>query len=539
MAKPPGTEDRKGAGGGVLAPLFGRRGGRGDSGAALAQRLSEALRASPLAAVGLDADGAVVFENDAARDLLAGGGLAELIGADALEARRACEVSAPRDGGHTLRIKATPAAFDGGGVLWTLDDVTERHAMGVVDRAERDAISAICNALPGAVCVIDAEDRIVFVNAPFAAAAGLDARAVAAARPDLAHVLERDGDGAARWTASGAAASAVEGGSVGLGDGGVGRVLLVSDPRAADGGDSDPVLTLSDAAGRLRGLFPEAPVGIALLGVGGEVREANPAFVRLLGLEAAQALADRPFVDLIAAEDRDDIAAQLSKMVMGAARGGRFEVRFPKADGSDVRAQLYASRFLDADGDAAGLIVHAIDTTEHRALEVQFAQSQKMQAIGQLAGGVAHDFNNLLTAMIGFTDLLLQRHGPSDPSYADLMQIKQNANRATNLVRQLLAFSRKQTLAPEILDPAEALNDLSNLLTRLLGENVKLNMIPRRRRRADPRRPRPARSGDREPVRQRARCHARRRNADRHAPPGPAAAHDPRGRRPFPLAPMW
>ena len=99
-----------------------------------------------------------------------------------------------------------------------------------------------------------------------------------------------------------------------------------------------------------------------------------------------------------------------------------------------------------------------------------------MQAVGQLAGGVAHDFNNLLTAMIGFSDLLLERHDPGDPSFADIMQIKQNANRATNLVRQLLAFSRKQTLEPVLHDPTEALSELSNLLGRLIGETIELTM---------------------------------------------------------------
>jgi len=91
-----------------------------------------------------------------------------------------------------------------------------------------------------------------------------------------------------------------------------------------------------------------------------------------------------------------------------------------------------------------------------------------------LAGGVAHDFNNLLTAMIGFCDLLLTRHGEDDPSFADIMQIKQNANRAANLVRQLLAFSRRQTLQPKIFSINEALEDLSHLLRRLIGENIEL-----------------------------------------------------------------
>ncbi|MCB2106220.1 MAG: response regulator, partial [Rhodobacteraceae bacterium] len=104
-------------------------------------------------------------------------------------------------------------------------------------------------------------------------------------------------------------------------------------------------------------------------------------------------------------------------------------------------------------------------------------QSQKMEAVGQLTGGVAHDFNNLLTAMIGFCDLLLQRHAAGDPSFADIMQIKQNANRAANLVRQLLAFSRKQPLKPRNLDVTDALTELSHLLTRLIGEAVEFKLI--------------------------------------------------------------
>jgi two-component system cell cycle sensor histidine kinase/response regulator CckA len=100
-----------------------------------------------------------------------------------------------------------------------------------------------------------------------------------------------------------------------------------------------------------------------------------------------------------------------------------------------------------------------------------------MQAVGQLAGGVAHDFNNLLTAMIGFCDLLLLRFRPGDPSFADIMQIKQNANRAANLVRQLLAFSRQQTLQPRVLSITDVLVELSHLLRRLIGENIELKVV--------------------------------------------------------------
>ncbi|MBT9383398.1 response regulator [Pseudooceanicola sp. CBS1P-1] len=121
------------------------------------------------------------------------------------------------------------------------------------------------------------------------------------------------------------------------------------------------------------------------------------------------------------------------------------------------------------------LIAVLSDATELKTLEAQFVQTQKMQAIGQLAGGVAHDFNNLLTAISGHCDLLLLRHDAGDPDFADLIQINQNANRAAALVGQLLAFSRKQTLRPETLDLRDTLSDLTHLLNRLVGEKVRLN----------------------------------------------------------------
>ena len=116
------------------------------------------------------------------------------------------------------------------------------------------------------------------------------------------------------------------------------------------------------------------------------------------------------------------------------------------------------------------------DVTEFKNLQMQFVQSQKMQAIGQLAGGVAHDFNNLLTAISGHCDLLLLRHDQGDGDYADLVQIHQNANRAAALVGQLLAYSRKQNLQPEILDLHNTLSDSTHLLNRLVGERVMLTL---------------------------------------------------------------
>ncbi len=122
------------------------------------------------------------------------------------------------------------------------------------------------------------------------------------------------------------------------------------------------------------------------------------------------------------------------------------------------------------------LIAVLNDVTELKTLEAQFVQSQKMQAIGQLAGGVAHDFNNLLTAISGHCDLLLLRHDQGDQNYGDLIQIHQNANRAASLVGQLLAFSRKQNLQPEVIDIRDTLSDLTHLLNRLVGEKVILSL---------------------------------------------------------------
>jgi len=148
-------------------------------------------------------------------------------------------------------------------------------------------------------------------------------------------------------------------------------------------------------------------------------------------------------------------------------------LRLTRAD-REAFVQVTLNR-IEEDG-APALIAVLHDATELKSLEAQFVQSQKMQAIGQLAGGVAHDFNNLLTAISGHCDLLLLRHDQGDGDYGDLVQINQNANRAAALVGQLLAFSRKQTLRPETLDMRDTLADLTHLLNRLVGEKITLTL---------------------------------------------------------------
>jgi two-component system cell cycle sensor histidine kinase/response regulator CckA len=144
------------------------------------------------------------------------------------------------------------------------------------------------------------------------------------------------------------------------------------------------------------------------------------------------------------------------------------------AVGSDRENFLRVSLTLAGPPDGLHLIAVLDDVTEHKSLEAQFVQAQKMQAIGQLAGGVAHDFNNLLTAIAGHCELLLLRRGPDDPDHADLVQINHNANRAAAVVNQLLAFSRKQSLVPEVFDLRDTLSELTHLLNRLVGDRVQL-----------------------------------------------------------------
>ena len=239
-----------------------------------------------------------------------------------------------------------------------------------------------------------------------------------------------------------------------------------------DNVDADPAKVLARGA---HWLYQDSPIGIVFVDMDGTIISQNAAFGQLMGT-TDQSLVGTSVTDIVAREDKDEVQGALSKVVMGVGHGVHLDTRLNREDGQEVSVSLTATDVKGDADEATGLVLHFIDTTEHKNLEIQFTQSQKMQAVGQLAGGVAHDFNNLLTAMIGFSDLLLARRGPDDPDFADIMQIKQNANRATNLVRQLLAFSRKQKLEPEIVDVSEMLGELSNLLGRLIGERVDLQM---------------------------------------------------------------
>ena len=225
-----------------------------------------------------------------------------------------------------------------------------------------------------------------------------------------------------------------------------------------------------------------SPIAIVKLDGNGSIVQGNRAF-HALTQQTLSGQLPALFSDLLAAPKKPEAEAILKKALAGQIpdETHSFDLQLPN------QAEVIVSAYfcpMGSGGADIPLIMYLNDVTETqhlmteaKNLDLRFAHSQKMQAVGQLAGGVAHDFNNLLTAMIGFCDLLLMRHPAGDQSFADIMQIKQNANRAANLVRQLLAFSRRQTLQPKVLDMTDVLAELSNLIRRLIGENIELKMI--------------------------------------------------------------
>lgn len=384
-----------------------------------------------------------------------------------------------------LDVCAQPVQGQPGVVFWLAEDITARRQIQDVLKAEQARFIDLLEHAPIGFYSVDQDGRFQFANSTLAGWLGTRAERLTDGKLRLHEVAEGAGADSAP------AYCPFRDGRSGEGQTAHGEVTM----RGPSGdsfqayitqeivrGEDDSTTTrsvvrnltqeraiaeaLERSERRFRRFFEEAPVGIALLDGEGRVSECNRAFGRMFQA-APQALEGQGFAGLVREQDRQNVAAVLAGTVDRAP-----EVRVQ--DGESV-CTLFATA-LDDGGGQAGHVVHLIDTTEQKNLEEQFAQSQKMQAVGQLAGGIAHDFNNLLTAMIGFCDLLLLRHRPGDQSFADLMQIKQNANRAANLVRQLLAFSRQQTLRPTVLSVTDVLAEIMHLLRRLIGENIELEI---------------------------------------------------------------
>lgn len=314
------------------------------------------------------------------------------------------------------------------------------------------------------VALLGADGRVRAANRVLRARAMGDERAVIEGR-DFTRFLMTDNFGIVRFEREGSS----------------GTPLRVLEIPFVDGENAPMLVALLDeeltmphpaigdsATAHVRSLISLLPAGIALVGGDGRFVHMNDAFVRAAHVNTA----NPPLYpgDLVVREDKGALADAIRRFAAGAAHSMDMTVRFAEAPDEGVSVSIAAARGL---GEAA-VMLSLRDAGEEGRLKRQVAQATKMQAVGQLAGGVAHDFNNILTAVIGHCDLMLMRHAPGDSDYDDIQQILLNSNRAAALTRQLLAFSRQQTLRPQVLQLPDVISEVSNLLKRLLGETVEL-----------------------------------------------------------------
>ena len=395
------------------------------------------------------------------------------------------ELCASDDGREAwYQVTAQPVSGYNGYIHWRIDDITQKRTIDRAIREEREKLIDFTDNAPVGFFSVDEAGRFVFVNATLARWLGEDIQNLLStgrlhshfvdvpkdARPydvvagggakQMAEILMK-GPGGKTFAASISQAVVHEGH-------GVVRTRGVVHDLTAERAMRQALKASED---KFQRFFEEAPLGIGLLDSHGIFNDCNPTLAAMLGFRVEE-LEGRPFESLVGEGDVEAARATLERIGKGRAMTAPMEVTL-KGQSQLVTVHMHGRKLEGSDS----IVLHFIDLSQQKALEQQFVQSQKMQAIGQLAGGVAHDFNNLLTAMIGFCDLLLLRHKAGDPSFSDIMQIKQNANRAANLVRQLLAFSRQQTLRPRVQDITDILTEISHLLRRLIGANIDLDVV--------------------------------------------------------------
>jgi two-component system cell cycle sensor histidine kinase/response regulator CckA len=410
----------------------------------------------------------------------------------AREGRRAQEEVrvARAEGARWLRMRVRPLGpgKDARLTVWSVADVTrDRERQENVFQELQHAIDYLDHA-PAGFFSVDAAGEVVYLNATLAAWLDHDLAQVGAGSLRLADIVA--GEGAALLTTLTAAPGEVKtevfdldlktrGGKpvpvrlfhkVAFGaDGAAGpsRTLVLNRARDA-GADSARAAEV-----RFMRFFQNTPMAIATVDRAGRIARSNGRFAATF--EDVLKGDERSIYAVVAERDRAALEAAIAKAAAG--EGDIAPVAVALAGPGERSADFFVSGVDEEERDGEAAIVYALETTAQRTLEKRVQQQQKMESVGQLAGGIAHDFNNVLSAIMMATDFLLNAHKPTDPSFKDIMQIKQNANRAAALVRQLLAFSRRQTLRPQVLDLRETVNDLGMLLKRLIGENVTLQVV--------------------------------------------------------------
>ena len=480
-----------------------------DARAAQVHLLSEMMGQSGEGQMVTGRDGRVLYMNKAAEGFFGAAGpeadLGQLVGSDGTVAQTLrrlqadalsgtssqdeCRLTVPNGEIHGLELRVHPIGDPADKVAWYLAEATARQELREVLRNEQALLTDFLDNAPVGFYSVDQEGHFVLSNNTLANWLGYRPDELAAGQ-DLRSVMVRDstvllpGQGEAEgvgqssrfWDVTflarnGETFQAQITQSV-VGDAAKGEARTRSVVRNLSL-ERQRRSALQTAERRFQEFFDHAPVAVLLLDAEAVILEANIAFASLL--PEGETAAERSLFDFVNEDDREYVARQLRAAWANEPSSGPLEVALFAGRGQR-QMELYASGMTDAGGGVSGILLHLIDNTTQKNLELQFAQSQKMQAVGQLAGGVAHDFNNLLTAMIGHCDLLLLRARPGDEIFPDIMQVKQNANRAANLVRQLLAFSRQQTLHPKVLSLTDVLAEVTHLVRRLIGENIELRI---------------------------------------------------------------
>lgn len=391
-------------------------------------------------------------------------------------------------GWYRVSVRSLPR---GGGVqYWRVQDITRERERNENEFQElQQAISYLDNAPAGFFCVLP-DGRLSYMNATLAEWLDLDIAGVAENPLRLEEITA--GQGAALVNAITGRPGEISTQTIDLDlkrkGGQTLPVRLIHHVAFAADGTKGPsrtlVLNRSQGTGgagggeagraaevRFARFFNNSPLAIATLAKDGTILSSNARFASLLPTGAGPGLR---LPALIAPADQAKVEGAFAQAIDGHSEIAPVEAVLALEGNRSVRLSFVPAEQVEGEGEAA--LAYLIETTEEKKLQEQFFQSMKMSAIGQLAGGVAHDFNNHLQAILGFADLLIGNYRATDPRHQDVMQIKYSANRAKALVRQLLAFSRQQTLLPEAIDLGEQLSELTNMLKRSIGPKVDLEV---------------------------------------------------------------
>ena len=373
-----------------------------------------------------------------------------------------------------------------GQLVWNFSDVTdERVAEETEYRTARDAISHL-DHLPIGVAVARNDGVIAHVNATLADQIGMDLTEFRQRELRLEDIISNDT--IAQLRSSGSGRNAVLGEVLRFdGRGFAAHVLSrkgeTSPPRELFSVIEADRLPLPEASefgssdGMAERYYAASPAALAVVQADGRITRPNAAFNRIFGLDVGSDHV--ALLPLVPEANREQVRRALQDASVGRASIDPVDIVIPSEGASaDRHLQLWFTAVRSDQSDSPtnyAALTYATESTEQKAIEAAYIQGQKMQAIGLLAGGLAHDFNNVLAAITVSADLLLETHGVGDPSHKDIRNVKTSANRAAALVRQLLAYSRQQTLRPSVLNLADVLSD-GRILYQRLANPAKLEL---------------------------------------------------------------